>query len=351
MDALMAELEYYGSEDYIFDTIYIGGGSPSFINTELIQSIFEGIHRSLTVSKNSEVTIEVNPGQLTREKLQAYMGLGINRLSIGMQSFNDSLLKLMGRIHKVKDSIDCYRLARENGFTNISLDLIFALPGQTLKDWIYSLNKALSLNPEHISFYALQIEEGTPFYNQINKGSIEAASDYLDRKMYHKAIEMLSERGYHHYEISNGAMPGCESCHNMKYWSMTDYLGVGLGSHSYIQGTRFSNEDNLWRYIELSKEHRGKNFGAGQSPWVTFSHKNTKRDEMAEYMFTGLRKVEGINIGDFIDRFGISPLQYYRGPIEKWFKEGLLVPDGEKGMVYLTLKGLDLFNSVLIDFI
>lgn len=356
VEALLAELQYYADQDMLLDSVYIGGGTPSLLERDLILRIMEGVTGSFALSEDAEITIEANPGLLDLDKLMAYRRAGINRLSLGAQSLNDEILHFMGRIHKSNTFIDNFYLARDCGFENISADLIFAVPGQTVELWIDSLEKAISLGAEHISFYSLQIEEGTPFYGLWKKGAMKAVDDETDRRMYHEALKRLKNKGYVHYEISNAAMPGFESRHNLKYWSMEEYLGVGLGSHYYINGTRFSNETNLEKYLRISKGVKEGREVCNDplsylAPWVVWHHKNTEVDEISEFLFTGLRKIEGISLSAFEERFGKPVTAVYENAIGKHSRTGLLELNMKEDRLRLTAKGLDLFNQVLVDFV
>jgi oxygen-independent coproporphyrinogen-3 oxidase len=351
IDALLSEIRHYSCDEVMIDSVYIGGGTPSHVDGYFIVRIMEMINTCFKVLEDAEITIEANPESLREEKLKIYKEAGINRLSIGAQSMDDGLLKLMGRPHDAKTFTYAYQMSRACGFENISVDLIYALPGQTLKQWKDDLVDIVGLSPEHMSLYCLQIEEGTHFHDLQNKGMIEATADEEDRRMYHEAIEKLKEGGYRHYEISNWAKPGFESLHNLKYWSMKDYLGLGLGSHSYIFGARFSNETELDKYIRASKSDTVKRSLEEGSPWTVILHNNDRKDEMGEYLFTGLRKVEGILIEDFNKRFNVSILKHYKEQIYTHEKAGCLEFDSQFKHMRLTLKGMDLFNRVLVDFI
>ena len=338
---LINEIEYYGElyhNKYYVDTIFIGGGTPSLMEEALTDKIISAVRANFLVEEEAEVTIESNPKTLTRDKLAAYLEAGINRLSIGAQSLDDRLLKFMGRIHKAGDVIDTYRLARECGFQNINLDLMFAIPGQTMELWQSSLEQVIELGPEHVSFYSLQLEEGTPFFQMFKEGIFTEISDELDRQMYHWALKKLGNRGYTHYEISNAAREGFACRHNLKYWSMDDYLGLGLGAHSFIDGCRFSNETDINAYI-----------GADPNRIAVWSHHNTEKDNISEYIFTGMRKMQGISLCDFQNRFGKELQEIYPEETQRFLKESLIKI--EEGHLRFTLKGIDLSNHVLSDFV
>ncbi len=351
IDALSAELEYHADKGVLLDSVYIGGGTPSLLEPDLIALILLKVRDCFNLDEGAEITIEANPGLLDFHRLKAYRELGINRLSIGAQSLNDTLLDFMGRVHNSDTFINNFLLARESGFENISIDLIFAIPGQHFGLWMDSLNKVISLNPEHISFYSLQIEAGTPFFRLWENGIMKSVEEEVDRRMYHEAVNRLEDSGYHHYEISNAARPGYESRHNLKYWSMDEYLGIGLGAHSYINGMRFSNETDFEKYLSISSEMSEKRTPSGDNPWVAWRHENTRKDDISEFLFTGLRKIDGISPLVFQQKFGVPLIEVYEESISKHRKSGLLEINKEADRLRLTAKGLDLFNQVLVDFV
>lgn len=342
IDALVRQIRSFGHENSI-DTVFFGGGTPSFIDSAHIIRIMDEVNRAFGLSvgdrSSLEITLEANPESITEEKLRNYLEAGVNRLSIGVQSLNNKLLKTLGRAHSRETFLEKYEMARALGYKNISLDLIFALPGQSLKTWEESLVEAIELGPEHISFYGLQVEEGTSLKTLIDQGRLNRVDEEMDRKMYHMALELLTKAGYTHYEISNCSKPGYQSRHNLKYWSMEEYIGLGLGAHSYLGGSRYENTRELEVYL---KAQRFEDF-------IASTHTNAPEDELAEYMFTGLRKVEGIRTEAFEQRFGLSLHEHYKKAIIKNVKAGLLQVD-EK-YIKLSLKGLDLFNQVLVDFL
>lgn len=356
INALIKEIEYNGKvyhNKYYVDTIFIGGGTPSFINAALIAEIMTAIRAHFLVSENAEITIETNPGTITEEKLKTYLETGINRLSMGVQSLDNELLRLMGRIHSAEEATENFLLARSCGFDNINLDIMFALPGQTMEQWIKTLQRALSLFPQHISFYSLQYEEGTPFFSRLMEGTLEEASDELYVEMYHEAISMLEAEGFNHYEISNAAKPGYSCKHNLKYWSLEDYLGLGLGSHSYMGGLRFSNTKDMDSYVTagatVGKRIASSDAPENENPFVAWQHKNTRQDDISEYIFTGLRKKQGIALKDFEEKFGQGILSLYDNEIQESVDKELL--EIWDGWLRFTPKGIHLSNSVLADFV
>lgn len=349
VEALKKEIEYYGqvySNLYSVDTIFIGGGTPSLIDGIFIKELMETIYKQFTVLSSAEITIESNPKTLTRENLEIYRTAGINRLSIGVQSLYDMELKRLGRVHKADDFIENYQTAREVGFENINMDLMFAIPEHTEEVWENTLLKAIQLNPEHISFYSLQLEEGTPYFELFEKGEIDQIPDEIDRRMYHHAVELLTQAGYEHYEISNCAKKGFACKHNLKYWNMADYLGLGLGSHSFVEETRFCNTRDMKGYIQSLKS------GVDATAWIMEKQKNTLKDSQSEYIFTGLRKLNGIQLADFRNRFGQELFEAYpeqRELIEKYVKQGYMMLDQE--VLKFTLKGIDISNHILAEFV
>ncbi|MBE6036935.1 MAG: oxygen-independent coproporphyrinogen III oxidase [Clostridiales bacterium] len=340
-DAMVKELEAYAKtygkgSDYVVDTIHVGGGTPSVWEAYYLWRIVLGIKDKFNVADDVEITAEVNPGTIDVDKMSVWGVFGVNRMSIGAQSMDNDLLKTLGRIHTAEEFVNTYETARRYFYKNINVDLIFGIPGQTLEQWEDTLKKVIALDPNHVSFYSLQLEEGTPFYKMVKEGKLVPTADELDRDMYHLAVKMLTEAGYNHYEISNAAKPGFESKHNLKYWSMEEYLGLGLGAHSYLEGKRFSNTTDLEDYIAN---------GGG----VVWTYENTEADNISEYLFTGLRKVAGISLSDFEARFGKKLTDVYGKEVEKHIAGGLLVQEGD--MLHLTAKGLDVANTVLCDFV
>jgi oxygen-independent coproporphyrinogen III oxidase len=338
--ALLSEIDSLRdvASEYLVKTIFIGGGTPSSIDGTYIIEIMEAV-RGVFESANLdlEITIEVNPGTLSKEKLLDYKQAGINRLSFGLQSTDNLELKKLGRIHTFETFVENYHLAREVGFQNINIDLMSALPGQTLDNWLNTLDKVVHLNPEHISAYSLIIEEGTPFYNRYNE---EDQDDELDRLIYSKTKETLEMAGYFRYEISNYAKLGYECKHNSSYWTRTEYLGLGLGASSLIQNTRFHNEENLQEYIKLSNNYMNIR---------REMDKLTLNQQMEEFMFLGLRMQSGINTIKFHKEFGIRIEAVYGDVIKQSIDEELLALKDYN--LYLTDKGLDISNLVMSRFL
>ena len=351
-EALVKEIELLSqvySKKYLVNSIFIGGGTPSILALSTVSGIMHAVRAAFHVEKDAEITIEANPRTLSALKLESYLSAGINRLSIGAQSLDDAVLKSLGRVHLSRDVFDCYGMARAAGFNNINLDLMFGVPGQTFEIWKSTLDEALGLEPEHVSFYSLQVEEGTKLHEMLAAGAVEGVSDELDRKMYHFAAKALQGAGYCHYEISNAAKPGLECKHNVKYWSMANYLGAGLGAHSYIGGARFGNVRSLEKYIEMGSKRSGELTEIGAlREWV---HENDPADDMSEYMFTGLRMMKGISTEDFENRFGRRLVDVYAKEwpaVERYISGGFLIFEG--GMLRLSEKGVDISNRIMSEF-
>ncbi len=337
-----SEIFLQNNDDILVDTIYIGGGTPSFISSDYIVLILNKIKQKFKLINFPEITIEVNPGTVDKSKLQTYFDCGINRLSIGLQSTQNKILNLIGRVHTYEQFLETYSIAEEVGFKNINVDLMLALPHQTLEMLEDSVNEVIKLNPNHISLYSLILEENTPLEKEIHSGLLKLPSDELERKMYHSTKHILEKNGYLHYEISNFAKKSFESKHNLNCWNQNEYLGFGLASHSYINNVRFSNIDDLNEYIKnIENNEFQKN--------VIIHEVQNKEAQMKEYMMLGFRKLEGISISKFEQKFNIHPLFYFRFEIEKLEKLGLICVDLDK--IFLTKKGLDLANQVFEEFI
>ncbi len=303
IEALKKEIEYVridalnSIENQEITTIYIGGGTPSFIESKYIADIIKTIKENFVVSKEAEITLEVNPRTVTKEKLQVYKKSGINRLSIGLQSTNNELLKQIGRIHTYEQFIDTYNLARGVGFKNINVDLMLALPNQTINVLEDSVQKVIDLKPEHISVYSLILEEETKLCDLVKNKELNLLDDELEREMYWKVKEKLEQSGYNHYEISNYAKYGYESKHNMNCWKQEEYIGIGLAAHSYVNGVRYSNTEDLDTYIDTYK------LGKNNKDIITIHEKQNFIEKQKEYMILGLRKIEGVKISSFKNRF------------------------------------------------
>lgn len=338
IDALNQEIITKAS-DFKIATIFIGGGTPTFLSCEEIASLGKIINK-LNIIKDYEFTVECNPGTLNREKLQALKDIGVNRLSIGLQSTHDYHLKSIGRIHNYEEFKDNYYLAREMGFDNINVDLIFALPNETLEEWENDLKEVVDINPDHVSCYSLIIEEGTPFYTLYHDGKLTLPDEDTEREMYRSTKKILTKAGYHQYEISNFSKDQKECKHNLVYWDLKDYIACGTGAHSYVNGVRYKNAGTIEEYIRLIKA-KGNAF--------VEEHKNSKEEDIEEFIFMGMRKTQGISKLEFKNRFGIKIEDLYVSVLLKYEKEKLIKNTKER--VYFTERGIELSNTVLTDFI
>lgn len=338
------KLDYENGIDDLFkvNTIYIGGGTPSFIESRHIADIINAIKEYFIVNENAEITLEVNPGTVDENKLKDYFKAGINRLSIGLQSTNNNLLKQIGRIHTYEEFLNTYVLARKVGFKNINTDLIIGLPNQTIEDVEKSINDLINLGLEHISVYSLILEEGTVLEKQVRRGELELPEDKEERRMYWKVKNLLEKNGYIHYEISNFAKHGYESQHNLDCWKQKEYVGFGAAAHSYTNGVRYSNIENIEEYIEnYENEKIADNF--------VFHEKQTHNMKVKEYMMLGLRKLKGVCIQEFKEKFAANPIYVFKNELEKLVGEELIEIDGD--YIKLTYKGLDLANLVWEEFV
>ncbi|MCM0648836.1 radical SAM family heme chaperone HemW [Clostridium swellfunianum] len=335
--ALCEEIDY--RVDKKIDTIFIGGGTPTYLSLEALKLLKNSMDK-LDKSKDLEFTAEGNPESFSIEKLQLFKEMGVNRLSIGLQASQDTLLKALDRVHNLEQFLKAYNSARELGFKNINVDLMFGLPNQTVEQWKETLEKVADLGVEHISCYSLIIEEGTPFYKMNSKGKLLLPEEESERQMYEYAIEFLKSKGYEQYEISNFAKKGLECRHNMIYWNLEDYYGCGSGASSYLNSIRYRNTDSIEKYIYMMEE---KNNACIEE------HKNSTEDDMEEFMFMGLRKLKGISEKEFEERFSV-PIEYiYNKVINKFTNNKLLIR--EKGRLYLSKEGIQLSNQVMCEFI
>ena len=344
VDALISDIKNSSKlvSNYKIDTIYFGGGTPSYIESKYIVDILRVIKKNYKVTKNAEITIEVNPGTIDKKKLSDYKQAGINRLSIGLQSTHNRLLELIGRIHNYEEFLDTYEAALEVGFDNINVDLMLALPTQSLDEMVSSVRRIISLKPEHISLYSLILEENTPLYRKVQSGEVELTDEKLERHMYWRTKQLLEQAGYNQYEISNFAKEGYESKHNMNCWNQNEYLGFGLAAHSYLKDKRFSRITNINEYIKNIKEN---NFDKN----IIVEEEQNRESKAKEYMLLGFRKLEGISISEFERKFELNPLFYFRFEISKLEKEGLIEVDLDN--IKLTKRGLDLANLVFEEFV
>lgn len=375
-DAMMTEIDSYSGNtgNYVVKTVFFGGGTPSCVKPHYIKKLMEAISRVFTIDrKQLEATIEINPGTISEEKLLIYREAGINRLSFGLQSADNKDLSILGRIHTYEQFIENYQLARSLGFDNINIDLMSALPGQTVSAWESTLNKVIALKPEHISAYSLIIEEGTKFYDRYYKeakGYEELPEEETDRLIYHKTKEILERFGYYRYEISNYALKrhgneGTYECrHNCSYWIGTDYLGIGLGASSLINGARFSNMDDIIQYIDRCNQYKGNRSKTNteQNNYMLMKPMNrdligirlnyeclTKEQKMEEFMILGLRMCAGVSKRMFSQRFGIELEDVFSTVLEQLQKKQLIEIQDDR--IHLSDFGIDVSNTVLADFL
>ena len=338
VDALIKEIRDKCTK-YLIKTIFIGGGTPSYLGENELEKLLKTVSE-LNLSKNIEYSMECNPGTVNEEKLKIMKKYGVNRISFGLQSCNDELLKNIGRIHTFKEFLENYKLARKIGFDNINIDLMYGLPNLTIEVWKDTLEEICKLKPEHISAYSLIIEEGTVFYNLYEKDKLKLPSEDDERIMDKITKDILINNGYHQYEISNFSLKNRECEHNKVYWSLDEYIGVGSASSSYINGYRLTNESNIGEYIRRVKLNEDT---------VVDKYKNLREDEIEEFIFMGLRMLSGIDLLKFNRKFGVDIYSIYKNVMEKNIDDGLLIIN--KDRMYLTTKGVELSNRVMSDFI
>lgn len=342
---LIEEIQAHGSsrlfgEMYVV-TIFFGGGTPSVLSGSQIERIMETVKANFDIAEDAEISMEANPGTVTEEKLDAYREAGINRISFGLQSANNEELKVLGRIHTYEEFLESYELARECGFDNVNVDLISAIPGQTVESWESTVRKVLALEPEHISAYSLIVEEGTPFYKKYGEGTEGETllpSEEDEREMYYRTEVLLREAGYHRYEISNYAKSGRECRHNLGYWERKNYLGIGIGASSLIDNVRYKNTECLYDYLQWSCE---------LSEIQKDREMLSKVEQMEEFIFLGLRKMAGISLKEFEDTFGKTVEECYGKNISRMIEKELLVMNEE--VLKLTRAGIDISNYVFTE--
>ena len=380
-------------KDYEVVSIFFGGGTPSLLTGEQMERLMDVIRETFTLGQDAEITMEMNPGTVEEEKLRKYKEAGVNRLSIGLQSVNDEELRLLGRIHTYEEFLEAYHMARDCGFANLNVDLISAIPGQTVESWRHTLEKVIALHPEHISAYSLILEEGTPFYKKYieeeNGEGPKLPDEDAERQMYWDTETLMEKNGYHRYEISNYAKEGCACRHNLGYWERVPYLGFGIGAASLVPGELIGKLDleerrnqkkekrgkavgdseshvnletagNKKNAVEMKKERAAGKMGRYTNPAklkdYALSYQNkfhaellTEAEEMEEFMFLGLRKMNGISKKIFSEYFGKSLEDVYGEPIQKLENLNLLEQNVDR--VWLTKRGIDVSNSVFVEFI
>ncbi len=347
------------SGNWEVDSVFFGGGTPSLADPELICRQMDDINCLFNVLPDAEISLESNPGTLTEEKLQAYRWANFNRISIGVQSLNDNVLKVMGRIHDAAEAEASYRLARRF-FDNINVDLMIGVPGQTAEIWLDTLKRVLDWEPEHLSFYSLQLEEGTPFYRDYRAGRLELPSWEENLEMYHRGLELIKAAGYHHYEVSNAAKPGFECRHNLKYWTMEPYLGLGKAAHSFMEGKRFEAWELL--YPEATDAALSKALQSSGSVYEAFRSPSEPRTALfrsimdkipaepqnelkGDFIFTQLRLTRGLDCGLYKKLFGTEFAEEYEKPLAELMADGMLAAKGP--YICFTPAGLDQTNPVM----
>lgn len=353
VEKLTEEIKAQGTlyQDYEVISVFIGGGTPSILLSEQIRRIMNTLKTAFSLAEQAEITIEANPGTLNFEKLKVFRDCGINRLSLGLQSAKDEELKALGRIHNLEEFLTNFRAARVAGFSNINVDLMSALPGQTMESYQETIRLVTELMPEHISAYSLIIEEGTPFCDRFD--TLDLPDEDTEREMYHFTKKYLQNKGYGRYEISNYAKTGRECNHNIGYWTGVEYLGIGLGSSSFIEGSRFSNEGDLNTYLNYNYEDFLRKSHQKQRELLT------KQAQMEEFMFLGLRLTAGISASEFENRFKTTLGVVYGDVLERFLVEGLMekyISENENRkeaeiFFKLTEFGTDVSNHVLSRFL
>ncbi|MCQ2561561.1 MAG: radical SAM family heme chaperone HemW [Clostridia bacterium] len=337
IDALCADIRRKGSvyrETHCVDTIFIGGGTPTMLSAEQMQKVLTAIGDGFRLNETMEISMESNPGTFDKDRLRSYMEMGINRLSIGVQSLDDGILKSLGRIHGSKTALDAIRAAKSLGI-NLNVDLMLGIPGQTMEIWEDTLKKIIAEDPQHISFYSLQLEMHTPFYEDYRVGKLDLPTWEENRVMYHRVLEILKDAGYKHYEVSNACKPGYECRHNIKYWTMQDYIGVGIAAHSFVNGARSFTTSNLKEYIA----------SGGNADKLTETESLEDWDLKTDFIFTELRLIDGFSLADYKEMFGCEYEDDFGKVTEELEAEGYMEKT-EKGWK-LTLSGLDNTNNVM----
>ena len=341
-DALISEID--NSPELAastIDSVFLGGGTPTIIPAVYLAEILEHIYK-YSVSSDAEVTIEANPGSVSPESLKVLFEAGFNRLSLGAQAWQDHLLNRLGRIHSRDDILYAYEAAVNAGFININLDLMFALPGQTMDEWMETLKSAAGMKPAHISAYSLMIEDDTSFGRLYNEGELHFPSEDEDRRMNQAIADVLDLHGYHQYEISNYALKGRECRHNIKYWKRCPYIGLGTYSHSFYNDARWHNPHCLEKYMSVAGKHNNKKL---HEECINI----TVTEAMSETMFLGLRLNEGIDVKEFYNKFAVSMFEIYGSAIDKMTEFGLIGQANDR--LFLTTKGRDVSNYVFINFL
>ncbi|HUO77535.1 MAG TPA: radical SAM family heme chaperone HemW [Thermodesulfovibrionales bacterium] len=334
INAVVKELEFRRESAGVLKTAYIGGGTPTTIPTLPLIRLLRTIRDMVGITPDAELTIEANPGTVTGEMISALSESGINRLSMGIQSFNDNELKLLGRIHDFSEALKSIAAARHAGITNLSIDLIYGIPGQTLQSWTKTVSTAMKISPEHISAYELTPEKNTPLHELISTGKLEKPDEETILGMYSHAMDRFGEAGYSHYEISNFSKPGFQCRHNLNYWNRGQYLGIGAGAHSFIEDKRIRNTGDILEYMALVSQ--------GNLPEEEVLE-ISRVDAVKESIFLGLRKKEGLDIREFREHLDIDLMKIS----DRLIREGLLISDSTH--LALTQKGIVISNTVITE--
>ena len=343
INAAIAEMEYVSRKNqYLISTVYVGGGTPSIINPELIEKLLNSVKKLFKVKENAEITIEINPGTANKNKIELYKRCGINRASIGLQSTNNKLLKEIGRIHNFEDFENVYELVKEVGINNINVDLMIGLPNQSLSDVEESVKKVIEKSPQHVSVYSLIVEPETKMEKLIESKELTLPDENVERDMYWLVKKILSENGYNHYEISNFSKKGFESKHKTDCWNQKEYIGIGVSAHSYLEDVRFSNIESIEEYIKNIKNNDFKEN-------IIIHEEQSKESKMREYMIIGLRMLKGIDASVFEEKFNENPFNVFKKEIDEL--ENINLVEVTSNNLKLTKKGLDFANIVWEKFV
>ena len=343
VSSVISHMESYrkGTKDYSPDTVFIGGGTPTALPDAELARLIRGIKKNFDVTKRAEFTVEANPATVTFPRLKQLRRLGVNRLSMGLQSADNNELKALSRLHTRQQFVESFKLAREAKFDNINVDIMFGIPYQTYDSLMKTLNFVTRLGPEHISLYNLKIEPGTPFYENIAAVKEVCADEDTEYAMYTAAIEFLASRGYAQYEISNFARPGYKCLHNLKYWNCEEYLGFGVSAHSYFNGNRFAFIPNINKYIPAVEDMNSN------IPLTSESEQLETRERMGEYIMLRFRLTDGLDPIEFASKFGVSFEKMYGGKIDKYLKNGFMIR--RQGSYALSPAGMFVSNYILSD--
>jgi oxygen-independent coproporphyrinogen III oxidase len=339
--ALLDEISSSRNSGARVDTVYFGGGTPSLLTPDQLERILAALHRQFDIDRDSEVTLEMNPGTVSRDQLRSFREIGVNRASFGAQTFDDAELAKLGRSHTSADTFKTFHELRAAGFDNVSFDLIAGLPGQTLAGWKRNIEQSLALQPEHLSFYLLEVHSGTPLADHIRRGLQPAPDEDLAAEMYEWMIERAAAAGYEHYEISNLCKPGLSSRHNTKYWTGAPYFGFGCSAHSFDgRSRRWSNQRDVLRYV--------KNVEQGVSP-VVDEQELSEADLRAEALFLGMRMMRGVDVREYNELFGVDLRAEHRDELDRFREAGLVEFDGD--LIKLTRNGALMSNEVFAAFV